>query len=385
MDKFADIRPYNDDEVQPVINNIIDDDEFFSALINLKLSRLPEFFRKILKPIFRFFVRRQVRDINTVYDFQMKVAGYMSHMIETTMARFTVTGLEKLDLNEPYLFISNHRDITLDPACINYALYKQGGSTVRIAIGDNLLTKEFATHLMRINKSFIVKRSAKAPRKLLAALKLLSEYIVHSLKEEKHSIWIAQREGRAKDGLDRSDAAIIKMFAINDGRGDNFSEFMRSLKVVPVSVSYEYDPCDLLKAQELYALEHDGEYKKAEQEDISSIAKGITGYKGHVHIAFGEVLTESFDAADDVSNWLDKKIIDNYILHPSNYFAYEKLYGEFPEGVYSNKRLPFNAPAMSKEKRQFDEHVAAIPEKYQPYVLNAYANPIVSRQEFALK
>lgn len=385
MDKFVDIRPYNDDEVQQVINNIINDDEFFSALINLKLSRLPDFFRRILKPIFRFFVRRQVRDVNTVYDFQTKVAGYMEHMIETTMSQFTVSGLEKLDLQKPYLFVSNHRDITLDPAFLNYALYLQGGGTVRIAIGDNLLTKEFATHLMRINKSFIVKRSAKAPRKLLAALKLLSEYIVHSLKEDKHSIWIAQREGRAKDGIDRTDAAIIKMFAINDGRKDNFAEFIRSLKIVPVSVSYEYDPCDLLKAKELYALEHEGKYIKAEQEDIASIAKGITGYKGHVHITFGEVLTEDFETADDVSSWLDKKIIDNYILHPSNYFAYAELYGEFPEGVYSNKRLPFNAPAMSKEKRQFDERLAEIPEQYKPYVLRAYANPIVSRQEFALK
>ncbi len=385
MDKFAEIRPYNDDEVHQVINNIINDDEFFSALINLKLSRLPNLFRKILKPIFRFFVRRQVKDINSVYDFQTKVAVYLDHMIETTMTQFTVSGLEKLDLSEPYLFVSNHRDITLDPAFVNYALYRQGGSTVRIAIGDNLLTKDFATHLMRINKSFIVKRSSMAPRKLLASLKLLSEYIVHSLKEDKHSIWIAQREGRAKNGLDRTDSAIIKMFAINDGRGDNFSEFIKSLKIVPISVSYEYDPCDLLKAQELYALEHKGEYVKAEQEDISSIAKGITGYKGHVHITFGEVLTEDFETADDVSNWLDKKIIDNYVLHPSNYFAYAKLYGEFPEGVYSNKRIPFNAPAMSKEKRQFEEHMNEIPEIYQPYVLNAYANPIVSRQEFALK
>ena len=385
MDKFDEIRPYNDDEVHQVIENIINDDEFFTALINLKLSRLPEFLRRILKPIFRFVVRRQVRDINSVFDFQRKVASYMEHMIETTMTQFTVSGLEKLDINEPYLFISNHRDITLDPAFVNYALYLQGGNTVRIAIGDNLLTKEFATHLMRINKSFIVKRSEKAPRKLLASLKLLSEYIHHSLTEDKHSIWIAQREGRAKDGLDRTDSAIIKMFAINEGRKGNFAEFMRSLKIVPVSISYEYDPCDLLKARELYALKHEGKYIKGEQEDIASIAKGITGYKGHVHLTFGEVLTDSFETAEEVSSWLDKKIIDNYVLHPSNYFAYERLYGEFPEGVYSNRKIPFNAPAMSKEKRQFDEHIETIPEEYRSHVLNAYANPIVSRQAFALR
>lgn len=385
MDKFADIRPYHDHEVHSVINSIIDDDEFISALINLKLSRLPAFLRQLLKPVFRFAIRLQVKDIHTVYDFQTKVAAYMDHMIKTTMTQFTISGIQNLDLRQPYLFISNHRDITLDPAFVNYALYLNGGDTVRIAIGDNLLTKDFATHIMRINKSFIVKRSEKSPKKLLAALKLLSEYIVHSLKEDRHSIWIAQREGRAKDGLDRSDPAIIKMFAINDGRNERFAGFIKSLNIVPVSVSYEYDPCDVLKAQELFAVSREGKYVKAEHEDIASIARGITGYKGHVHLSFGKVLTEDFSTAEEVSDWLDRQIVNNYVLHPSNFFAYEKLYGELPQGAFSDKEIPFDARKMERERQQFEKHLAQIPEHLQVFVLNAYANPVVSKKEFAAK
>lgn len=385
MDTFADIRPYNDDEVVEVIASIIADDEFISAIRWLKYPRVPAFFNFLLFPLFRWVIKRQTRDVSTVADFQSRISGYLDHMIHTTIDALTISGLDKLSADEAYLFVSNHRDITLDPAFVNYALYHRFKKTVRIAIGDNLLTKDFATKLMRINKSFIVKRSETAPRKMLAALKHLSAYITFSLKEDKHSVWIAQREGRAKDGLDRTDAAIIKMFAVNEGRGEHFTEFIKNLKIVPVSVSYEYDPCDAMKAKELHAIATYGNYTKAEQEDISSIAKGISGYKGNVHISFGEVLQDNFEDADAVAAWLDKQIIDGYVLHPSNYFAYEKLYGEFPEGLYSSRRLPFNAPAMSKEKRIFEERLAAIPEALQPFWLNAYANPIVSKRNFALR
>lgn len=385
MDKFADIRPYNDDEVAEVIASIIADNEFISAVRWLKFPRIPAFFNFILFPLLRFVIKRQVRGVNTVADFQGRLSDYMDHMISISVNQLTISGLEKLKADEAYLFVSNHRDITLDPAFVNYALYHKFAHTVRIAIGDNLLTKDFATKLMRVNKSFIVKRSETAPRKILATLKHLSEYIAHSLKEDGQSVWIAQREGRAKNGLDRTDPAIIKMFAINEGRGENFGAFIKSLNIVPVAVSYEYDPCDAMKARELYEVATNGSYEKAEHEDIESIAKGISGFKGNVHLSFCEMLDQELDDADAVAGWIDKQIIDHYVLHPSNYFAYEKLYGEFPEGVYSNKRLPFNAPAMSKEKRLFEERLAQIPEAYREYMLQAYANPIISKREFALK
>lgn len=385
MDKFEDIRPYNDDEIEQVIASIIADNEFISAIRWLKFPRLPAFLNCLLFPLLRWVIKRQTRTVKTVADFQARISNYLDHMIHTTVDHLTISGLEKLAEDKTYLFVSNHRDITLDPAFVNYALFHRFKKTVRIAIGDNLLTKDFATKLMRINKSFIVKRSEKAPRKMLAALRTLSEYIVFSLKQDNHSVWIAQKEGRAKDGRDRTDAAIIKMFAINDGRGEHFADFIRSLAIVPVSISYEYDPCDEMKANELHTIAEKGSYSKAEQEDITSIAKGISGYKGNVHLHFGEVLQDSFDDADAVAAWLDKQIINNYVLHASNYFAYEKLYGEVPEGVFSSRRIPFNAPAMSKERRVFDERLASIPEPLRETWLHAYANPILSKREYALK
>lgn len=385
MEKFSDIRPYNDEEVSEVISSIIADNEFISAIRWLKFPNLPSFLNPILFPIFRFIIKKETKNVTTVAEFQSRISAYLDHMIATTIGDLSISGLEKLREDESYLFVSNHRDITLDPAFVNYSLFHRFGKTVRIAIGDNLLTKDFATKLMRINKSFIVKRSEKAPRKMLANLRVLSEYIHYSLTKDQHSVWIAQKEGRAKDGIDRTDPAIIKMFAINEGRGDAFPDFIKSLNIVPVSISYEYDPCDQMKANELHTIETTGSYIKADQEDIKSIATGISGYKGNVHIHFGEVLKSNLEDADIVAAWLDKQIIDGYVLHPSNYFAYEKLYGDSPEGIYSSRRIPFNAHAMSKERREFEERFSTVPVELREKWLQAYANPIISKQEFALK
>lgn len=384
MDKFADIRPYYDDEVVPIIKKIISDKEFISAISNFKLAFLPEFIRPIFHPVLRFLIKRQVRGVNKVSDFQKKVVQYVEHMIATTMTQFSVSGLEKLDASKAYLFVGNHRDITLDPTFVNYARFLNHFNTVRIAVGDNLLSKEFISHLIRINKSFVVKRSEKAPRKLLEALKKLSAYITQSVLIENESVWIAQREGRAKDGMDKTDVAIIKMFAINNGRKGDFSSFINSLNIVPVSISYEYDPCDLLKARELFALSEAGVYVKSPQEDISSIATGISGYKGHVHLSFGEVLQKDFDSPDAVAKWLDTEIISLYVLHATNYFAYYRLYGEYPIGVYSDQNIPFDEHLLVREKLRFDEHINAMPIEYQPFVLQAYANPILSKKAFSI-
>lgn len=385
MEKFSDIRPYNDDEVADVIASIIADNEFISAIRWLKYPHVPAFLNFALFPVFRFIIKKETKNVTTVAEFQARISSYLDHVISTTIDELSISGLDKLNEDESYLFVSNHRDITLDPAFVNYSLFHRFKKTVRIAIGDNLLTKDFATKLMRINKSFIVKRSEKAPRKMLANLRVLSEYIHHSLKNDQHSVWIAQKEGRAKNGIDRTDPAIIKMFAINEGRGDAFPEFIKSLNIVPVSISYEYDPCDQMKANELHTIETTGTYHKADQEDIKSIATGISGYKGNVHIHFGEVLKENLADADIVAAWLDKHIIDGYVLHPSNYFAYEKLHGYIPEGVFSSRRIPFNAPAMSREKRIFEERLTSVPVELRKEWLEAYASPITSKQEFALK
>ena len=379
MDKFADIRPYNDDEARPIIDSIIADDEFIDSILALTLRGLPAFIKNAVRPILRWFLKRQVRNVHNVHDFQLKVEGYCKTMIARTMNGYTVSGLENLDLSQAYTFVSNHRDITLDPAMVNYVLHSHGSKTVRIAIGDNLLTKEFASHLMRINKSFIVKRSSKGPRELLAILKHLSEYISFSVKEDKHPVWIAQREGRAKDGLDKTEAAIIKMLVLAN-RKLGMTEAIKTLNIVPVSISYEFDPCDAMKANELSSVDKNGQYEKAEQEDIASIAKGISGYKGRVHLHFGQALDQAFDDADEVAGQIDKVIVDGYVLQPSNYFAYYALYGEYPKGIYSGQRLSFNAQTLSQDKLIFDKHMAAIDEPLKPYVLAAYANPIVNKK-----
>lgn len=383
MDKFADIRPYNDDETRPAINQIIDDDEFINSILSLKFPTLPVWVKIVLTRMVRWVMRRQVKDVKTVWDFQMKVEHYCKHMIDKTMDGFSVSGLENLDLSQAYIYVSNHRDIAMDPALINYALHTHGSQTVRIAIGDNLLTKEFVTNLMRINKSFIVKRSTKGPRELLKILNHLSAYISYSIKVDKHPVWIAQREGRAKDGFDKTDAAIIKMMAL-DGRKLGFEESIKALKIVPVSVSYEYDPCDQLKANELHAVEAQGNYVKGDQEDVHSIAKGISGYKGHVHIHFGEVLTNDFNDADAVAEHIDSKVVGNYVLQPNNYFAYYQVYNEYPQGVYGTSYKSFDAKSLQSEKLKFEQHMAEIDEPLKPFVLNAYANPIVNKLNLGL-
>lgn len=387
MSKFDSIRPYNDDEIDDVIASIISDEECIHVILGLKLSSVPRWAVKLLSPFIRFALRREAKKFHTVFDFQKKIGSYLDHMVEAHTSGFSVSGLKELSDDNAYLYVGNHRDIALDPAFVNYSLFHYDRDTVRIAIGDNLLTQEFSTRLMRINKSFIVNRSERSPKKLLANLKLLSQYIAASIQEDNHSIWIAQREGRAKDGIDKTESAILKMFAIA-GRKEPFGEYMLGLNIVPVSVSYEYDPCDTMKAAELYAVEHEGGYVKGAQEDISSIAKGITGFKGHVNVSYGKQLTESFDTPDELAAWLDEQVISLYVLHPTNYFAYFALYGEWPAGNFSAQHRPFSEvlidTELKAEKQRFDTRLQAVEEKLRPYVLNAYANPIISKKNLGL-
>ena len=380
MDKFKDIRPYHDDEVRPVLDGILNNDECIAGIARLRFPKAMDYFPRLLKSLVYWVLHRQLRKVQDVQGFQDVVERYMTHMIKTTSSQFTVSGTDKLDTRQGHLFCSNHRDITLDPAFVNYALYHNAHGTVRIAIGDNLLTKDYVSDLMRLNKSFIVTRSVTG-RKLFAALKNLSAYIRFSVTEDNHNVWIAQREGRAKDGIDKSEPTIIKMFAMSRTKSAPFAEGINELHIVPVSISYEYDPCDQLKANELYQMAEQGDYEKDEHEDIASIALGISGQKGHVHVHFGEKLQADFESADEVAEQMDLQIIKNYVLHPSNYFAYQKLHGEFPEGVYSDKGLAFDSAKLASKAKEFDERLANISVEQQPYLLAAYANPIVSKQK----
>ncbi|MDF1692430.1 MAG: 1-acyl-sn-glycerol-3-phosphate acyltransferase [Zhongshania sp.] len=379
MDTFAEIRPYHDDEVAPVLAKLLVDPEMLNIIASLRLPRLNKALPWLVRPLVRWYLAREMKGIANVGDFQWVVKGYMDAMIEGHTTSFQVSGLEKLDSEQAYLYISNHRDIALDPAFVNYALYHHERDTVRIAIGDNLLSKPFAADLMRLNKSFVVRRSARGPRQMLAAFRQLASYIRFSLLEERSSIWIAQREGRAKDGNDATEAAVIKMIGMAQNKPDeSFSDYVNKLNIVPVSISYEWDPLDAAKAQELVHIERDGAYQKAEHEDLKSIATGIVGNKGHVHVAFGAPLKGEFSDAVAVAAKLDEVIIDQYRLHPSNIIAYMRV-------VQNDnwKALPMLPEITAADIEVFDKRFSQMPADYRNKAMEIYANPVINQLDSA--
>ncbi|MCG7588844.1 MULTISPECIES: 1-acyl-sn-glycerol-3-phosphate acyltransferase [unclassified Halomonas] len=370
-DPWADIRPYADHEVADVLERLSRDSELLDALTRFRLPRMAKWAPPLARALAGHAVRREVKGVTSVREFQMRIASYMVRMIRTTTDAFDVSGLDKLDDDGAYLFIGNHRDISLDPAFVNYALYEAGRDTVRIAIGDNLLKKPYVTDLMRLNKSFIVPRSARGKRAMLAAYQQLSSYIRHSITEDNHSIWMAQREGRAKNGIDRTDPAIIKMLIMakrHTERDMVFGDAIAELKLVPVSISYEYDPCDVQKAQELHDIAHQGSYAKSEFEDIRSIVAGITGSKGRVQLKFGTPVGADMATPDEVAAEIDRQVIGGYRLFPSHYLALEAL-GESPELV-ARKAI------TRQDRERFKARLASVPEALRPYWLEQYANPV---------
>jgi 1-acyl-sn-glycerol-3-phosphate acyltransferase len=310
--KFDSIRPFDDADLAVVLPKLFNNKEFINSIVAFKFSAWPRFMRPALGFVTRHFIIKQISKITTLRGFQHLVEPYMERMISTTTESFTVSGLDKLDLSQACLFMSNHRDIALDPAFVNWALHINGQDTVRIAVGDNLLKKEWVADLIRLNKCFIVKRSATDRREKLSAAKLLSEYMEFTLNTEQQHIWIAQREGRAKDGNDITNPAILSMLALNKPKDADFSDYIRSLRIVPVSISYEFDPCDINKAKELQKVESEGSYDKPDNEDVRSIVNGITGQKGRVHIHFGEVLTAEYSNAKEVAAHIDQEILQGY-------------------------------------------------------------------------
>ncbi len=374
-DPFADIRPYHDNEVEAVIHRLLGDAEFVATLAQIRLPGLHRFAPWLARPLVAFALRRQLASVRDVYAVQMQIKTYVEAMIEDRTAGFSVTGLEKLPGDRACLFISNHRDIAMDPAFTNYALHRAGHDTVRIAIGDNLLTKPWVSDLMRLNKSFIVQRSARGPRELLAAAKNLSGYIHHSLTVDNAPVWIAQREGRAKDGVDRTEPAIIKMLTLaRDRKQQSFAAYIRELRIVPVSISYELDPCDAAKARELAHLAAHGSYQKDEHEDVESIGLGISGQKGRVHVSFGTPLVDDFETPESVAAEIDRQVVRDFCVHPTNIRAYHRLHGAqapLPEGLYLEDG--------SIDDTDFDARIDALPEAERPYALAIYANAVTSK------
>jgi hypothetical protein len=379
MTQFDDIRPYHDAEVRPIIDRILADPELADAVARLKFPKLTQWLGWLIKPIVKRKLTEQLASVKDVRGFQEVVERYMTGMLNETTSVVTISGLDTFEHHQSYLFISNHRDIAMDPAFVNWSLFHNDCNTLRIAIGDNLLTKPFVSDLMRLNKCFIVNRSAKAPREKLKAAKHLSAYIHHSIVNEASSIWIAQREGRAKDGFDKTNSAVLGMIMLNKPKTQDFSDYVKELRIVPVSISYELDPCDAAKARELHHQRNLGGYQKEEHEDVKSIAMGIAGQKGHVHIAFGSVLDGHYDDTDQLVTEIDHQIVSNYVLHASNCFAYEILHGTVPVVDYTEKNIPYDPAPLVEQKAEFVVRMNEIPVEQRDIALAIYANPVVSK------
>jgi hypothetical protein len=365
IDPFHDIRPYNDEEVRPVIDQLLTNKELLDVLGRFKFPRLKSFLGPVLNPPIQWALKREFKHVTDVASWQKMISKYMGKMLKRTVSELTYSGLDKLQLGRGYLFVSNHRDITMDPALVSYGLDQQGLETARVAIGDNLLQKPYVSDIMRLNKSFVVKRSATGLREKMKAYMDLSAYIDQSVHTG-HNIWIAQREGRAKDGIDGTDVAVMKMLYMSKKKsGQSYADYINSLHIVPVSIAYEFDPCDLAKACELDALASSGEYIKARYEDMKSIVKGIVGHKGKVHVAFCEPLTGEFNTPEEIALAIDSSIALNYHLHTTNLAAHALTVG-------------LSHPSSDALQQRF----AGLTLPQKDYALAMYANPVLRQQQF---
>ena len=363
QDPYADIRPYNDEEVPAVVEGLLHNEELLNAIAKYKFPTLSRFFGFALRPLVRMVIAKEVKDVKDITSWQYVVSKYMHRMVNTSVNNLTFSGLDNLDSDKAYLFISNHRDIAMDPALVSWGLFTNGHETVRIALGDNLLKKPYVSDIMRLNKSFIVKRSATGVRQKMKAYMDLSSYIDESVHTG-HNIWIAQREGRAKNGIDASDPAVMKMlYMCKKKSGQSYHDYVDSLHIVPVSIAYQYDPCDVAKATELAALEQDGSYTKGEFEDISSIVKGIMGDKGNVHVAFGKPLFGGVDSPEDLVAWLDASIAKNYQVHDTNAAAVAMQQGDSHVAAY-----------------KLEARMAGLNEAQRQQMIAMYANPLKRQQ-----
>ncbi|MEG0862373.1 MAG: 1-acyl-sn-glycerol-3-phosphate acyltransferase [Pseudomonas sp.] len=382
MGEFDAIRPYDDAEVPAVLARLLSDPAFLDILTHFRFPRMAGAFGWLLKPLIARRLRKEFAGVSCVSTLQDKVEYYVDHTIERATDGVTYTGVELLKSGTAYLFLANHRDIVMDPAFVNYAVYHAGLPTPRIAIGDNLLQKPFVSDMMRLNKSFIVHRSISGRREKLAAYQLLSAYINHSIRNDGQSIWIAQAEGRAKDGDDRTDSAILKMFHMSR-KDEPFGAVIQSLNLSPVSISYEYDPCDQAKARELYIRATTGSYSKAPGEDDLSIAQGITGYKGRVHINFAPPVTAFFEDTKQLAAEIDRQILAGYRLFPVHYLAYAQWAKADPALQVPAAAQVFPADELARAKAEWQRRLDACPAEQRPYLVQQYATPV--RNQYRVK
>ncbi len=370
MDPFKNIRPYTDAEVAEVLQSLANNSSVLKALIGLQ-------FQGILSkaPFLKFFVKRklnsQIKNIQTIDDYQMIFKDLMEKVVKESIASFKVNGLERLNKNDNYLYISNHRDISLDAALLALHLHKSGFKTFNIAVGNNLMEETWASDLFRLNKSFIIQRSGGTKKEIYSGLSLASQFIHQSIFQDNTSVWIAQKQGRAKDGIDETDPALLKMIHLSERKLQHEAHYFNTLKVVPVSISYEYDPNDQLKARELDLLQANSEYLKEKDEDLKSIANGITGFKGNVTINLSEpMIFAEDDGYQMISNKISQSILTNYKLHASNYAACKLMGLDFTQET-------FDAEEITQAETELNQRVQSLETGARSKLLEQYANPVI--------
>ena len=330
------------------------------------------------------YVMEAKNTIESSRDFQKHlIRPFLQLLIDISTEGLSASGLDQLDSEKKYLFISNHRDIGLDSAFLNAVLFDNGFTTCQIAIGDNLMKHRVAELVFKINKSFAVNRSG-SPREIYQSSIALSNYIYKTITTHTDSVWIAQREGRAKDGNDRTQIGVLKMLSMS--AESTLSEHYNELNIVPVAMSYEYDPCDALKTKEYISKLSNPEYKKTFEEDVHSILQGFRGQKGQVHVAFGNPIQfkneERSKKADklmmeNLAFEIDRQIHDIYQLNPINFIAHDL--------VANTDRYSEHYMINEKEdiSNRFDSIIGTFPPSQQmeakSYLLGIYANPVINK------
>jgi glycerol-3-phosphate O-acyltransferase len=368
MSKFDSIRPFYDSEANAAISKIIDD-PMLEAMMNFTFPNdTPSHWKDLMKHT------HSLRDfqVNFIYPGLMKV-------LEKSSEGLTTGGFEVLQPNTAYLFISNHRDIILDTSLLNACLYEKGLVMTTSAIGDNLIKKPFLQILSRLNRNFAIRRGLTG-RALFESSVTVSEFISKSLLRENMSVWTAQREGRTKDGNDSTHKGVLKMLTLAE-QGDNPFAFFEKIKVVPVSISYEYDPTDILKMPELLAKSRDEKYVKSENEDFVNLLRGLMGTKKRIHIQVNGLLDEEIrkisnsdltqsEKLAQLAAEVDVKIWKGYRLWPSNYIAHDLLSGT----------TNFGSHYTQEEKEAFEKRLRSKVDVTNPFLvksfLSMYAYPV---------
>lgn len=371
MEDYSDIRAYYDEDVPAALEELVQE-PIFIRLINAAFPGAK--FEDLLK------LAKTAKDVQIQF-----VLPYIDRMLEESANELSFSGLENLTKGQPRFIISNHRDIILDSVLLNYILLKNGFNSTEIAIGDNLLIFPWIKTLVRLNKSFIVKRNLPI-KQMMVESQRLSNYIRHTLLEKGNSVWIAQREGRAKDSDDRTSGALLKMLTM--GGKHPFSECLATMNITPLSIAYEYDPCDYLKAREFLLKKNDPNFKKSPDDDLLNMRTGMEGYKGRIHFHIAAPLSaeivklESMKTKNEqvtaAAELIDQQIHLNYKFFPCNFIAHEMLHPESDFSEFYNK----------EDKQVFQDYlqkqINRIPEKdmdeefLRTSILTMYANPLIN-------